>query len=384
MGFSKMKPIGIVLLALFCGVSLAVAVEDGEENRNREKKLLSLFSVVTFKNDGCSSSKDTGRNGTCFTMTECSTKGGSAYGNCASGFGVCCVFEVQSASTTISQNCTYIQNPSYPAVYSATTSLSYTINKCADSVCAVRLDFDSFTTQGPAATDETSGGLCVDSFVASVTPKSYSSPVICGKNTGQHIYVDMGRSSGATATLDFTFATSASTIRTWDIKVTQIPCASSVRPTSGCLQYHQGLTGRLTTFNFLETTTPSHLATQDYSICIRLEKGMCCVKYNLCSDANSWSIDAVIASKAEVDNQCITDYIGISSVTHSCPTAPGVDLHSRMCGPVWNLEEDVAVNQGSVCDCEGPFSVDIKTDAAQESSTTVQRGVCLEYTQVAC
>ena len=53
-------------------------------------------------------------------------------------------------------------------------------------MCAVRLDFESFTTQGPSATTETNGGECTDSFVGSVTPASKSTPVICGKNTGQH------------------------------------------------------------------------------------------------------------------------------------------------------------------------------------------------------
>merc|ERR1712061_6687 len=380
--FEKMKPIGTVLLALvlLCGFSLALA----EEKQNtREKKLLSLFSVVTFKNDGCSSNSD-GRNGTCFTSTECSNKGGTASGNCAAGFGVCCIFVVTSTATSISQNCTYIQNPSYPAVYSATTALTYTINKCADSVCGVRLDFDTFTTMGPVATTDTSGGLCVDSFVASVVPKSISSPVICGKNTGQHIYLDMGPDSGATASLAFTFATTASTTRTWDIKVTQIPCAASYRPSSGCLQYHQGLTGRFTSFNFLEATTPAHLSNRDYSVCIRLEAGMCCVRYNLCSDTNSWSIDANISTKAGIDHLCLKDFVGISSVGTDCPLNPGAPLHSRMCGTNWNLENESAKDLDSVCDCEAPFTVDIVTDGISDGGTVVQRGVCLEYQQVPC
>ena len=76
------------------------------------------------------------RNGTCYTSTECEENGGSASGNCASGFGVCCLFTIGSSSgsgTTVSINNTYIQNPSFPAVYSETSSLTYTINKCADS-----------------------------------------------------------------------------------------------------------------------------------------------------------------------------------------------------------------------------------------------------------
>ena len=38
---------------------------------------------------------------------------------------------------------------------------------CILGVCALRLDFEAFTTIGPADTLETLGGACVDSFVAS-------------------------------------------------------------------------------------------------------------------------------------------------------------------------------------------------------------------------
>ena len=73
-------------------------------------------------------------------------------------FGVCCLFIVSATSTTINENCTYIQNPSFPSVYADTTSLTYTINKCSDTVCNVRLDFETFTTKGPAATTEDAAG----------------------------------------------------------------------------------------------------------------------------------------------------------------------------------------------------------------------------------
>ena len=100
-------------------------------------------------------------------------------------FGVCCLFIVSSQFETITQNCTYIQNPSYPSVYSDTASVTYTIKKCSASVCSVRLDFETFTTLGPTSTAESSGGVCVDSFVVTGT-SGLSTPVICGKNTGQH------------------------------------------------------------------------------------------------------------------------------------------------------------------------------------------------------
>ena len=39
---------------------------------------------------------------TCFTASECSSKGGSAQGNCAAGFGVCCICELLLLSDAFS------------------------------------------------------------------------------------------------------------------------------------------------------------------------------------------------------------------------------------------------------------------------------------------
>ena len=55
----------------------------------------SLFSVVSFDNMQCQTNMDTTTTmyGVCFTAEECTSKGGIASGNCASGFGVCCFFK---------------------------------------------------------------------------------------------------------------------------------------------------------------------------------------------------------------------------------------------------------------------------------------------------
>ena len=82
------------------------------------------------------------RNGTCYSATECSDNGGKASGNCASGFGVCCLFVLSSTSKlTVKENNTYIQNPSFPSVYSETSALTYTINKCKASKLCIWLDY---------------------------------------------------------------------------------------------------------------------------------------------------------------------------------------------------------------------------------------------------
>ena len=98
-------------------------------------------------------------------------------------FGVCCLFIVNSATTTINENCTYIQNPNFPASYASSTALTFTVAKCATGsllcfflrtqlwhsaldVCSLRIDFESFHLGGPTSTLET--GSCEDTFQITV------------------------------------------------------------------------------------------------------------------------------------------------------------------------------------------------------------------------
>ena len=59
----------------------------------RTTKSFSLFSVVTFKNEECTTVMDSGMNGLCQSVNDCSENSGTASGNCASGFGVCCFYK---------------------------------------------------------------------------------------------------------------------------------------------------------------------------------------------------------------------------------------------------------------------------------------------------
>merc|ERR1712018_1101276 len=139
----KMEYFRLTIAFLFC---ILIQGSFQEENEQRDGKVFSLFSIVTFPNSGCSSQSTTGnkaRNGTCFTSTECSDKGGTVSGNCAAGFGVCCLFITSTSGATVSQNCSYIQNPNFPSAYASETAISFTVTKCSSDVCALRLDLET-------------------------------------------------------------------------------------------------------------------------------------------------------------------------------------------------------------------------------------------------
>lgn len=354
-----------------------------QENHERNGKVFSLFSIVTFPNAGCSSQSTTGskaRNGTCFTSTECGEKGGTVSGNCAAGFGVCCLFIHTAGGSTVSQNCSYIQNPSYPSAYTATTALTYTIAKCASDVCTLRLDFETFTTSGPTGGSDATAA--VDTFTITTTPAGQALPPISGENSGYHVYVELGKEAAATSTLTFNWGTlPTGGTRKWEIKVTQLECTSLSRPNEGCLQYYTGTTGRIETFNYNQAgTAKQHLRNQNYNVCIRKAAGFSCVKYTPCSDADAFSISTHAAAKSTLGTACVSDYIEIAN-GKSCG-ASGAGF-GKVCGLIFNPACSgctAAMSVGAAaCDCSTPLTLGVYTNAAAETIAGTNRGVCLEY-----
>ena len=66
-------------------------------------------------------------------------------------------------------------------------------------------------------------------------------PIICGYNTGQHMFVPACPSC-VTLTIDIDTATTATT-RSWSIRVTQYECGDLNAPEENCLQYLTAQTG---------------------------------------------------------------------------------------------------------------------------------------------
>jgi len=356
-------------------------------------KHFSLFSVVTFGNEECTSGSSISggaTTGTCYSSTECSDKNGMSSGNCASGFGVCCVFlNTAAVASTISENRTRLRNYDYPTYQTATAAknIVYTVNKMKSDICQIRLDFDTFVIAGPSVTTEliaAGANNCQDTLVLSTSDQTSTaaSPqlpvgVLCGALTGQHLYIDLSPTStdALTMTLDTAISTTitpAIAQRIWDIKVSQIECHATYRAPAGCSQYYMGRHGKIASMNFYRVTgsTPAlnaqnsgvHLQTSHIRSCIRREKHMCCTEYQLCASYNSiamadsgaaaaaggangiyneaWSLDMdttpyVIASGTAgsginnglTDNYCTGDYVEIpSSMSRSCGAMFGSHL----------------------------------------------------------
>merc|ERR1739844_609495 len=260
----KMSPLYTLLLG--CIVIVAGTQEDAG---TRDKKVFSLFSVVTFPNDVCTGKS--GDTGTCQSTSECTTNSGTADGNCASGFGVCCTFSASACASTITQNTSYITNPTYPTAMTATsdTTCAYTVTPLSADICQLGLDFVDFDLV------DASTGVCTDTLVVtSGSGRTY--PNLCGTLTGQHLYTETGRVTTA-QTLTFTIKATTGSGK-WKILVQQIECAATWKAPSDCAQYYTGTSGRLQSFNF-GVSTQFQLWGMDMTLCIRPEPGYCSVGY---------------------------------------------------------------------------------------------------------
>jgi len=255
----------------FCAIVLTAALASAAlQEERRDGKSIALFNVVTFPNVECQSTKDTTNKGTCFSSTECSDKGGTAEGNCASGFGVCCIVRITAeAGGDVKINNTIIENKSYPTAYtSASKTASYKVTPLSNDICFLRYDFIKMDLEITATT-----GLCKDSFQVDIPSAVGADPShICGLNDGQHMYSDVARVKSDT-TVKIVTSTSTTYSRKWKIKISQIGCDCPVKPERGCSQYYTASCGTVQSLNFAATTQLMPHA--DLMICIRQNSGMC-------------------------------------------------------------------------------------------------------------
>lgn len=310
----------------------AIVLVSSESSGDKQSKHFSLFSVVTFQNAECTATDTslTDIHGTCYTTTECNDKGGSKSGNCASGFGVCCLFlNTAGVTSTITENRTRLRNSEYPSTSIATSSTTvvYTVNKMKSDICQLRLDFTNFVIAGPANTLESVnqanailGTNCQDTLQITTTdvPSYQGQPsgVLCGALTGEHLYVDMTMTAAdiATITLIINPATVAANIalRVWDVKLSQIECHATYKAPNGCQRYMTTDGGKIISYNFYETGAATQAGGQQNSglelplqrikTCIRRNKGMCCTEYKPCASYQGIALLDGLHASLQADN----------------------------------------------------------------------------------
>ena len=115
-----------------------------------------------------------------------------------------------------------------------------------------------------------------------LNPGHPSSPIICGYNSGQHMFVP---ASDQCNQIQINIDTgTTTTTRKWQIKTTQYTCESEMAPVADCLQYHTAQYGSIASFGWdtsasTVATSQTHLVNQYYDICIRRTRSYCSICY---------------------------------------------------------------------------------------------------------
>jgi len=257
----------------------------------RHEKAFSLFSVVTFPNEECTTKMVPAMSGQCVTAEECTNSGGTAAGNCASAFGVCCFRFVEATQATetvpVNHDLTHIQNFGFPAAVGnamvaqggtqTATTLMFPVTADA-SICQIRLDFVNAVFSPPTAANGGTIGTCRaaaggdgDALTIATTPaQRFGFNQLCGTLTGQHLYIDTARANPG---LTLTIATGTNTFaRTWKILVRRISCSDPDMAPPGCRQFHTGLSDRITSLNG-GIAGQIMLNNLNYRVCIRAGAG---------------------------------------------------------------------------------------------------------------
>lgn len=377
----------------------------------------SIFNIIKFQNTACVGGT---RNGTCFTAAECESNGGEKDGDCADGFGVCCVTMLKSGgATALNQSYIVSDSSSTGRRKRQTTTVPqgsqiFTICPCSTSVCRIRFDFTIFTLAGPvigtagtvatatapdpatALFDDSVGDCHQDTF--SITSKAGAgTPIICGQMTGQHLIIDSDGSGCSTVNIEIS---GTFTARMWDIMITQFACGDEMGGPPGCLQFFTGVNNIVRSFNYpnqapntavpLQTT---HLSNQHYTACFRREAGMAMQCYTTCTTVLSiagmvqasfgTSLTSAADMDAATDTDCVTDYITIPNGQGEAAArlniigpllggAPGADPPTRTVGPnrfcgrllstMRLTTEDALANHLSVCTTQVPFTLGVDFD----------------------
>jgi len=351
----------------------------------------SLFSIVQFPNLRCTSSTSSTTYGTCITSSECSSRSGSADGNCAAGFGVCCIVSSSTCGDTVSTNTTYIRNPGYPSTYtpSSTGTCTFSISKISSDICQLRLDFETMSGFVTAT-----AGTCTDSFTAKgKTGKTI--PSICGTNTDYHMYVEFGATSTDTVTVTNTLGSTSSTLK-WNILTQQIPCTASYRAPNDCLQYFTGKTGTVYSYNFAGA---QFLVNMDYTNCVRTEKGYCAIEWKEKTGATpdpfmvySTAPQPSPAVVIDCPNMAVyvpnLSYDGIKTLA-APSTAATYNYQSTICGSIWGVlgvasPANPSFGPQPLVSRAQPFILGVHSAASPIPNPTSNYGFALEYNQQGC
>ena len=261
----------------------------------------------------------------------------------------------------------------------------------------MKVEFDLFDLSDP----DQDGQCSTDFFLA-----TGGSPVpqLCGTNSGQHIIYSVTPNSGPSQlsiVMDTTTTTTSS--RTWNMRIYQHDCKSQVLAPNGCLQYYQGASGQVQSFNYkieVNNNQPNHLANLNYAICIRMESGFCGIRYaqvdpfSFTLSENAMAITAATTLGTPMvkygDSECSMDYIVVPGASLTGSDADKLFARDRFCGTALGYCVSTSITAcqamvGAITTFSKPFILRVVTDANEDGNNEMaNRGFNLVFSQQPC
>ncbi|CAL4173264.1 unnamed protein product, partial [Meganyctiphanes norvegica] len=162
-------------------------------------------------------------------------------GECAEGGGVCCDF-TEGGDTTIGAGGGVFQVKGYPDPNSRAGENVATLQPPAGTV-QVKLTFEDFEMMPPVDGDCTN-----DTFVFVGANPGTELPVLCGFNTGQHMYIDVDNSEGPWSLVST--KSGEDFPRRYKVKVDYLSASDPGRAPFRCLQHYPEKEGEMSSFNY--------------------------------------------------------------------------------------------------------------------------------------
>ncbi|XP_037821373.1 uncharacterized protein LOC119610297 [Lucilia sericata] len=349
------------------------------KGKTKSKGFLSLFEVIKFANTRCSVSMGDIRSmdGICYHEFECKSLGGISTEKCGEGLGVCCIF-LTGCGDTVAQSVFYFESPNYPQPVREMMICVLIIN-LRKNVQQLRLDFLMFELNRP-----TDGNCDDDQFIISGQNINFVVPVLCGINTGQHIYVDVENSPDSKIYLSF-FAKVPTGSRSFNIKINLLE--DNLAPL-GCLQYYTELEGIVKSFNYdiegtiVDNKEATYFNNLNYVICMERAKDYCSVNYIMEQIGGSADqLDFQIINKDEDENDLVPDGQAGAGIFNCPDDFLGIN-QVRLCGERFNdgtENEDFTIHAPVRDVAAGPIILPFRSDEEY-----VGRGFRLAYKQELC
>ncbi|KAL9695523.1 hypothetical protein quinque_014808 [Culex quinquefasciatus] len=357
-------------------------VPNSTESRVIEKlksplTLFSLFNVVNFENAPCVARQGnlgSPLQGICYHEVQCSQLGGVPMELCAGGFGVCCVFQLGCNDQT-AQNISYFQSPGYPTAVQTKLTCSLTV-ALRWNTRQVLLELIFFEMGPPRE-----GNCLEDQLIVTVQNTHRKYPILCGINSGQHLYLQVDREYSHF--LYLTAVSNSDEPKAFNIRIIQL---AELQAPEGCLQYFTGVNGYIKSFNYDDHSVlvtrrePGYLNNLNYAICIRRTPNFCSTTF---SNVNEYGEEnAFQLVNFDEDGASLTRPNTAGVEIYNCPDDFVALNYLRLCGERLNdgaTSEDYGQNAPVVDDSGGPIVVPFRSN-----EELVGRGFKLMYKQEIC